>query len=88
MTDMTDPGRTNTETPGGERFRFHVTGVEEQQTALPTHLRAFDETYEIAGEHPAEALEKLLDEIEWGILDATYDFTISFIAETDGRVSS
>lgn len=67
-------------------YTFHVEGVQEQLTALPTSRRAFDETYEIEGEHPAEALEKLVSgEIEWGILDSEYGFTITFVPkETDG----
>ena len=50
-------------------FRFRVEGVMERQTWLPAQADPFDETYEIEGEHPAHALEKLLHEIEWGILN-------------------
>lgn len=59
-------------------YRFRVQGAEEQRTALPTSRSAFDETYEIEGEHPAEALGKLLSEIEWGILDGAEPFVIEF----------
>jgi hypothetical protein len=60
-------------------FSFVVEGVEEQTTALPTARKAFNETYEIEGEHPAEALEQLVrHEIEWGILDSVEGFTITF----------
>jgi hypothetical protein len=52
--------RTPQPEPGnGSLFVFHVVGVEQQRTALPTTPKPFDETYEIEGEHPAEALEKL-----------------------------
>lgn len=65
-------------------YTFRVEGVEEQQTFLPTE-RPFDETYEIEGEHPVEALMKLVNgEIEWGILDSDRGFTITFLpAEGD-----
>lgn len=64
---------------GDALFSFRVTGVEQQKTALPSRVHEFDETYEIEGEHPAEALAKLLQEIEWGILDSDQEFAIEFI---------
>lgn len=70
---------------GNSRFQFRVEGVEEQQTALPSRVRAFDETFEIEGEHPAEALEKLLREIEWGILDSGQQFSITFLPDAADR---
>jgi len=62
-----------------EVFRFRVEGLEEQRTALPTHRHKFDELYELEGEHPAHALEKLIHEIEWGILDGYSEWTITFL---------
>ncbi len=59
-----------------ETFTFRVEGHQVQHGTMNW---AFDETYEIAGEHPAEALGKLLNEIEWGILDSERGFTIEFI---------
>ena len=61
--------------------RFRVEGASYSNTYLPQQpqQRPFDETYELAGEHPAEALEKLLHEIEWGILDSEQEFTISYL---------
>ena len=64
-------------------YTFRVEGVEYQRTFLPTALHPFDETYEIDGEHPAEALEKLLHEIEWGILDSEHGFTITYVPAED-----
>ena len=62
-----------------EMFSFRVEGVYEQRTALPTHSHKFDETYELEGEHPAHAAEKLLHEIEWGVLDSYNEWTITFV---------
>lgn len=67
-----------------EVFTFRVEGVEVQQTALPTTPRPFDETYEIEGEHPGEALGKIPHEIEWGILDSEKGFTVTFVARSEG----
>lgn len=66
-------------------YRFRVTGAEEQRTLLPTptQVHPFDETYEIEGEHPAHALEKLLHEIEWGILHSERRFQIEFLGKAD-----
>lgn len=62
---------------GGEQemFRIRVEGTEFRWAGNVFH--AFDETYEIEAEHPAEAITKLLSEIEWGILDQVEPFTIS-----------
>lgn len=67
-----------------ESFKFRVEGVEQGRRS---YVQAFDETFEIEGEHPAEALEKLVHEIEWGILDGWQDFTITFTAtpESDAQ---
>jgi len=62
--------------------RFRVTGAEEQHEGS-NMVHRFDETYEIEGEHPAEALEKLLHEIEWGILDADWPFEIEYLGKAD-----
>jgi hypothetical protein len=58
------------------RFRLRVTGVEQQQTILPSMVHRFDETYEIEAEHASPAITKLLQEIEWGILDGDEPFEI------------
>lgn len=63
--------------------RFRVTGAEEQRTFLPSQVHSFDETFEIEGEHPAEAVEKLLHEIEWGILDADQPFEIEYLGRAE-----
>jgi hypothetical protein len=62
-------------------YRFQVEGLEEPKTALGRDVHPFDETFEIEGEHPAHALEKLLHEIEWGILDSYRPWTISYLGE-------
>ncbi len=64
-----------------ELFTFRVEGVEQQTTYLPRSPadRVFDETFTIEGEHPADSLDKLLHEIEWGILDAYSEFTITHV---------
>lgn len=61
-------------------FTFRVKGVMTSQTYRRSLAFPFDETYEVEGEHPAEALEKLVHEIEWTILDSDRDFTIAFEA--------
>lgn len=66
-----------------QMYRFRVTGRKEQRTYIATAGRAFDETYEITGEHPADALRKLIGEIEWGILDGYEPFEIEFIPEAE-----
>jgi hypothetical protein len=63
-----------------ELFTFRVEGhMSRQPTALPTRAHPFDETYEIEGEHPADSLEKLLHEIEWGVLDSYESWSITFL---------
>ena len=65
----------------GALWQFRVQGVEEGRRS---YVKPFDETYEIEGEHPAEALEKLIrSEIEWGILDTDHGFTIEFVPPDD-----
>lgn len=66
-------------------FRFRVQGTQSTQMALSTKLYPFDETYEVEGEHPAHALVRLMDEIEWGILDADYEFTVTFVPAEDSE---
>jgi hypothetical protein len=61
--------------------RFRVEGVEDSYSRRFPGVRPFDETFEIEGEHPAEALEKLVGEIEWGILDGERPFTISYLVD-------
>lgn len=63
-------------------FRFRVEGCQVSFTALPS-FHAFDEPYEIEGEHPAEALEKLRHEIDWSIIDAYEGFTITYLPDED-----
>ena len=61
-------------------FRFRVVGRTTPRTFLGGDVNTFDETYDVEGEHPAEAIEKLMGEIEWGILDGDKPFTIEFLA--------
>lgn len=62
-------------------FTFRVKGV---ATGHRSYVQEFNETYEIDGEHPAHALEKLVrHEIEWGILDSDLPFTITFVARPE-----
>lgn len=65
------------------KHRFRVEGVERGRTHLerPPQERLFDETYEIDGEHPTEALEKLLHEVEWGMLDYSHPFTVVYLPD-------
>ena len=70
-----DPRATWTRARG---ISFRVEGVPQRPTWSPSQPDPFDETYEVKGEHPAQALGKLLQEIEWGILDGYRPFTISF----------
>lgn len=65
------------------RFRIRVTGVEQVRTLLPTAPRSFDETYEIEAEHASPAIEALLGEIEWGILDSDEPFEIEVVPVDD-----
>lgn len=72
-------------------FTFRVEGITERQVALwrpPNFDDAFDETYVIEGEHPAESLEKLIREIEWGILDSYSEWTITFVPDVAEVVTS
>ncbi len=57
-----------------ERFTIRVSGTEFRYAGNIHHQ--FDETYEIEAEHASPAITKLLQEIEWGILDTRDPFTI------------
>lgn len=60
-------------------YLLRVEGVQQERTLLLDRRDPFDETYEIMAEHPADALDKLLHEIEWGILDSYSGFTITVL---------
>jgi len=62
-------------------YTFRVEGVYEQRTALPTRAHKFDETYLIVAEHPAHALERLINEVEWGVLDSYEEWTVTHVPE-------
>jgi hypothetical protein len=68
-----------------QTFSIRVEGVDQPTTYLGNDVRPFDETYEIEGEHPAHALEKLLGEVEWGIIDSYAGFTITVAAVRGGE---
>jgi hypothetical protein len=60
-------------------YRFRVEGID--GLGHRSYVLPFDETFEIEGEHPAEALEKLVHEIDWLILDGEQPFTVAFLGE-------
>ena len=79
MRERSGDGSTVANRDRDAAYVFLVEGLQQQRTALPTHPRPVAETYEVDGEHVAEALRKLLSEIEWGILDDERGFTITFV---------
>lgn len=59
-----------------DTYLFRVEGITQGHRS---YVMPFDETFEIEGEHVAEALEKLTHEIEWGILEGDEPFTVSYL---------
>lgn len=57
-------------------FRIRVRGTSWSHMALRSVPYPFDETYEIQAVHAYPAIEKLVHEVEWGILDGDTEFTI------------
>ena len=57
-------------------YRLHVHGTDGARRA--SFFVAFDETYEIEAPHVSVAIERLMREIEWGILDDEESFTITY----------
>lgn len=66
-----------------EIFTFRVEGIEQQTTYLPRPEPPFAEMFEVEGEHPADALAKLLHEIEWGVIDGYGEFTITHVPKPE-----
>ncbi len=61
-----------------ELFRLRVEGTCEPSTQGAL-VWPFDETYEVRAEHPAQALERLCSEVEWGIIDSYAGWTVTFL---------
>lgn len=60
-------------------FCYRVEGILDAYHG--SRVRVFDETYEIAADHPVEALEKLLHEVEWSLLDTVQGFSVTMLSE-------
>lgn len=59
-------------------YRVRVEGVEDRHSSRDI---AFDETWEFDAEHPSEAVERVLHEIEWGIVDVALGRSVTITVE-------
>lgn len=67
------------------KYTISVLGLEVRRSP-GAMLRGYEETWEIQAEHPQPAIEHVLNEIEWGILDAEETIRIRVVPEASDQI--